>query len=440
MQWSPVSEDVRSTSNASSFFANKRNVSKLSSLTAGSRGLRDVDFVGGSRLNPVGILLENQIHGAEDRFKSLTSGWLKGDRKGTVDLAARDFDEEERIARIEAVRAADEATRRRQLGEASTAHLIWLRGRRLGAELRLPQDHVRKNERSASAPVLSPEEGPHRMDSGVWFRVKKSNAATQCWRADIVAEALYAAQAIGLECPNIEIKMARSAARRNPGIIPLFNKYVEAVSSNGRRELWSPTFMRQLEERWVVKDVCPISEVELQNMLPEVHFLVPTCELPRPGPPSPLTVPVPPAIAEHFLEDGQVPSLPQVPERLPYRACYVQNEPWTRILCRPSIRGPPPCKQNSGISMGYGGVNDYTTETKLSIMVPATPTEDLHGQYFKDADDVSNRSPVPSPPRRDVHAMSNYSTPTHHSAPGKSALAGSSSSKMKRGRSKVTFD
>mmetsp|Transcript_95443 Transcript_95443/g.270193 ORF Transcript_95443/g.270193 Transcript_95443/m.270193 type:complete len:410 (+) Transcript_95443:53-1282(+) len=393
---------------------------------------------GAPALSPLEALVRGRVYTREDPFKRLTKSWLRGDAKGAPDIDDYDdIDEREAYARTEAVRRANEAARVQQLAEVSSGHLTWLRARKLGTELRLPRDHVRMGERSASAPALPPAVGPPRMESSVWFRVKGPTGAMQCWRADVVAEALGAAQGIGLECPTIEITMARRAVRRNPAMLPSFRRFLEAVCSNARRELWNPTFLRQLEERWAVRDVCPVSEEELRRRLPEVRFPVPTSELPPPAPPTPLTVRVPPAVAQALLEDGEPPPPPHVPERLPCRNCYVQAEPWTHILHRPALHGPPWRRQPSDTTVGYGASLARPAPVH-SNTVPSIPAEDLYETLSMDSRDVESNSSLRGLDRVTPTASMGSASMRPKPSLKKSALAGSA--KMKHKAATVTFE
>eukprot|EP00747_Dinoflagellata_sp_TGD_P193224 gnl/TRDRNA2_/TRDRNA2_59106_c0_seq2.p1 gnl/TRDRNA2_/TRDRNA2_59106_c0~~gnl/TRDRNA2_/TRDRNA2_59106_c0_seq2.p1 ORF type:complete len:513 (-),score=93.16 gnl/TRDRNA2_/TRDRNA2_59106_c0_seq2:64-1602(-) len=193
---------------------------------------------------------------------------------------------------------------------------------------------------------------PRQVSNFVWWRVatvSREHAAEDCqwcWRADVVREAKVLADMKGLVLPILDVASANRIAERNPAEARRFRHHFDAASTDGRRQLWSPSFMDVLDAlQWGLGDqLVRVSISTLQQMAKKngVHarWSFPEPEVPSswhsPAPhaarraemPPPI-LPVPHAAMHPRFGDGQ-PEVPPVPTRLP-GTLFQQRQAWCHL-------------------------------------------------------------------------------------------------------------
>lgn len=302
-----------------------------------------------------------QLWRRPDPFLNLSSQWLAGGKKGIYiamdpedEIPLEELDPEDGEKREQELQEEiaekirfeeEEQVRLADLREANHGHIAWLRGRELRCELVLAKPR----------PEMKPKEEPLRKVPArdVWFRAPlpvQTGGETKvwCWAAHFVNEARHIATGRCITFATIESGAAHKVVHRQPEMRKVFRGHVVALSSDGRRELWSPNFVQLLGalfETWQMSaEFSPkvrMSEDEFQRATPEVTFDVMCESLKPPKRPEALRVAVPPELT------GIAPPPPPLPDRLPCRLPYELNEPWTRILSR-SVVSPKNITRNLG--------------------------------------------------------------------------------------------
>lgn len=316
------------------------------------------------------MLASQLVYERGDPFRSLSASWLEGNAKMSPEEEAaqreldaqlgapeqtedEDEDDEERKERLmrEAEEAANkiafeesERIRRATLEANCMGYTDWLRnGRKLGNEIAVPgQLELRAYEKPRAKHVFVPQEI-------TWMRAPREvrptttgKGGTWCWRSDFVKDCADLAWAYGATLPCLNVDTAKAVAKKDHSLVKLLKGHVEVVGLDGRRELWSPSFVQSLDACYATSDAAEhgirLSEEALSEKFAEpLTFPQGLSYIWPPSPRRHREILRLPAVASCRAK----PALPEMPDRLPCRQIYKRplDEPWSQLLYRREVRG-----------------------------------------------------------------------------------------------------
>jgi hypothetical protein len=236
-------------------------------------------------IDPYKELLLHRIYYGKDPFALLTNAWLEGseakplrdpreEEKERLEDAGGEEDEpvpEDEQMRREREKT-EEAERNRTddmeretlrieelLNDKAGGWKLWLRGRDLRSEFLVesptsPTARKAKKIREFKEREEREAKQKRTVKGKSWIRApvdaREPKGELTCWRADLVQQARFDADQLGLERATIEAEHVRELSRKDWSVIDKFYWYVEAVDLDGIRYLWSPTFVGFLWEYW----------------------------------------------------------------------------------------------------------------------------------------------------------------------------------------------